>query len=76
MEIGLRTQHGEEQFCLHLKWTGQHLVIPILAFFFFIMLYKTLEGKAQSQAGPYFESGGEVGRERAEGFIAFLDRGN
>lgn len=42
----------------------------------FLMLYKALEGKAQRQAGPYFESGGENGKESPEAFIAFLDRGN
>lgn len=42
----------------------------------FLMIYKALEGKAQKQAGTYFESGGEGGKERPEDFIAFLDRGN
>lgn len=42
----------------------------------FLMIYKSLEGKAQRQAGSYFESGGIGGLERPEDFIAFLDRGN
>lgn len=42
----------------------------------FLMIYKSLEGKAQKQAASYFESGGVGGRERPEDFIAFLDRGN
>lgn len=42
----------------------------------FLMIYKSLEGKAQRQAASYFESGGVGGRERPEDFIEFLDRGN
>lgn len=42
----------------------------------FLMIYKALEGKAQKQASPFFESGGIRGTERPEDFIAFLDRGN
>lgn len=42
----------------------------------FLMIYKALEGKAQRQAGAYFESGGVGGLEKPEDFIAFLDRGN
>lgn len=42
----------------------------------FLMIYKALEGKAQRQAGTYFEAGGVGGKEKPENFIAFLDRGN
>lgn len=42
----------------------------------FLMIYKALEGKAQRQAGAYFESGGLHGKERPEDFISFLDRSN
>lgn len=40
------------------------------------MIYKSLEGKAQKQANPFFESGGIGGTEKPEDFISFLDRGN
>lgn len=42
----------------------------------FLMIYKSLDGKAQRQAGAYFESGGVGGLEKPEDFISFLDRGN
>lgn len=42
----------------------------------FLMIYKALDGKAQKQAGSYFESGGLGGLERPEDFIEFLDRSN
>lgn len=42
----------------------------------FLMIYKALDGKAQKQAGSYFESGGLGGLERPENFIEFLDRSN
>ncbi|KAI0990897.1 hypothetical protein K3495_g17290, partial [Podosphaera aphanis] len=42
----------------------------------FLKIYESLEGKAQRQAGAYFEAGGLNGEEKPEDFIAFLDRSN
>ncbi|KAI0991732.1 hypothetical protein K3495_g16455, partial [Podosphaera aphanis] len=42
----------------------------------FLMIYKALEGKAQKQAGAYFEAGGVGGLEKPEDFISFLDQSN
>lgn len=42
----------------------------------FLMIYKSLEGKAQRQTASYFEAGGEGGKENPEDFIRFLDRSN
>jgi len=42
----------------------------------FVMIYNSLEGKAQREASPFFESGGRDGRQDPEDFIAYLDRSN